>query len=175
MNKPGRQYRYQEPDATMTLREGHAEYCAANNLLDPDAFESEKAAELFACHDHCHIVFGTNTDIIQEGMTDFWTMWGADVGVKRYMEYLEDPVTKQFAKDLMKQFTWREIIWDQLCSLPYYWRIWRASKRMKKKWEFFNYAAYLDTPLNEIRETFGIELVELPPIRRPVTAEMPAR
>jgi hypothetical protein len=167
----GRSYRYQEPNATMTLREGLAEYKTAHpELLDPASFENPKVGELFACHDPCHIVFGTNTDIIQEGMTDFWTMWGSSIGWRAYAAYLKEPGAMKVLKDIMKQFTWWQIARDQLRSLPYYWRVWRHSKRMSKRWDFYAWRDYLDTPLDQIRREHGIELIDPPDIRVPAAA-----
>lgn len=168
---PGRCHRYQEPDTTMTLREGLAEYKAAHpELLDPEAFDNPKVGELFACHDPCHIVFGTNTDIVQEGMTDMWTIWGSTVGFKTYLGYMTQPGTTDVLKDIMKEFTIWQVVTDQIRSLPAYWKVWRHSKRMNKKWDFYGWEAFLDRPLDEIRREHGIELIDPPPIRSVETA-----
>lgn len=168
----GLRYRYQDPESTMTLREGLAEYKAANpELVEAESFDNPKTGELFACHDPCHVVFGTNTDIVQEGMTDMWTIFGSSVGFKAYLAYAKEDATKDVLRDIMKQFTWWQITRDMFRSLPYFWKVWRRSKKMTKPWDFYGWRDYLDTPLDEIRRIHGIELIDPPAIR--ATPAMP--
>ncbi len=170
----GRRFAYQQPDATMTLREGLAEYFESNpELEDPEAFEDPEAGELFACHDAVHIVFGTNTEIKQEAMTDMWAMWGTDVGWRRYMAYLKQPAATDILKKIGRELGWWHVIRESFGALPYIWRVRKYAKRMHKRWPFHDWKAQLDRPLAEIRAEYGIEFFDLPEPRGDLMPAMP--
>ena len=76
---------YQLPDATMTLREGLAEYYRVNpGLSDPVEINDPKSAFYFRNHDSTHVVFGTHTGELHEGINDLWTIFGVDIRLRDY-------------------------------------------------------------------------------------------
>ena len=148
--------RYQHQDTSMTLREGVLEYYAANaELIDPES-GSEAAQELFRRHDVCHVLFGTDTSVVQEAMTDTWTMFGSDVGFYRYFEYLKAPEVRGILDDLGY---WRSFV-ESVKSIPACLRAIFRAQRMNKPWRWHGYDRYWDVPLAEIREEFGIEVFQ---------------
>ncbi len=163
---PGRRHRYQRPDTTMTLREGMEEYRAANpGLLEPEAFDNPKLGALMAAHDRCHIVFGTNTDMVQEAMTDLWGMCGTNMGLGYATAFMREPGVKALTKSVMAGLSGWQIVTDFVRSIPYMWKVWVHSRRMRKDWDYFGWEDHLDRPLVELRREFGIELIDLPMIR----------
>ncbi len=161
MNTSGR-HQYQDPRATMTLREGLEEYRAAYPyLIDPDSFTDGTSGELFACHDPCHILFGTNTDLMQEGMTDMWTVWGTDIGFSGYIAYMKAPEARETLGGIIRDAGAWHMTVEMVRGLPQIWRVWRHSRRMTKPWTFRGWRDHLDRPLSEIRREFGIELVKV--------------
>ncbi|HLK26181.1 MAG TPA: hypothetical protein VKT30_16110, partial [Caulobacteraceae bacterium] len=70
-----RRCRYQAQDSQQTLAEGLAEYYAANGarVAAPASLPAESRA-LFRNHDVCHVVFGLDTTLEDEGMADVRTL-----------------------------------------------------------------------------------------------------
>lgn len=166
----GRRHRYQDPASTMTLREGLDEYFSSNpELVDPATMENPEAAALFSCHDAVHVVFGTNTDIKQEAMTDMWAIWGSDVGWRRYFGYLNQPEPKAVLKQIARDFGYWHVIRESFAAIPYVWRVRKHAKRMHQPWPFYAWEQHLDRRLCDIRRELGVELVEPPPV-----ADMPS-
>lgn len=150
---------YQHQDATLSLREGLRDYFRSNpELLDPDELERQgsKSADLFRNHDVVHVVFGTDTSVAQEAMTDTWSMLATDVGVLRYLSYLNEPE----AMDIVREIGWGKALGESVKAVPAMVEVWRRSRRMTKKWPWTGHEAWLDTPLAEIREEFGIEVFQ---------------
>ncbi len=158
---PGaRRHAYQQPDSTLTLREGLREYFDSNpNLLDPDEPEqagSPEAAELFKHHDVVHIVFGTNTDVGQEAMTDTWAMAATDVGWRTYMGYLRQPE----AMAIFNSIGWARAMWESFKAIPAVLGVLRRARRMSKRWPWKHHDQYLDVPLRDIRQEFNIDVFQ---------------
>ena len=147
---------YQNADSALTLREGLAVYFAANpglTVVDP----GDPEAELFLPHDACHIVFGLGTSLVEEGMADIWTMFGADIGITRYlkmMKYVASLEPASIVKPLGLWVILRDTVLGTGAMLRSAWR----ARAMHKKWTFRGYTDYLDTPLLEIRAEFGIRV-----------------
>lgn len=157
---------YQRQDSTLTLREGLEAYFAENpQLLDPDTIEG-KAAELFRCHDAVHVVFGTNTEIRQEAMTDTWSMFGTDIPWREFIAYLNEPAAIGVVNDI----GWGTALWESVKAVPAVIEVVRRGRRMTKKWPWYGHEAYLDVPLASIREEFGIEVFQ----PRPASEAAPA-
>ncbi|NVB40132.1 hypothetical protein G6O69_19960 [Pseudenhygromyxa sp. WMMC2535] len=157
---------YQHQDATISLRDGLREYFRSDpKLIDPDALEQQgsKAADLFRNHDVVHVVFGTDTSVRQEAMTDTWSMTGTDVGVGAYLSYLNEPL----AIDIVREVGWIKVLGESLRALPDMLEIWLRSRRMTKKWPWKDHDAWLDVPLAEIRQEFGIEVFQPRPVAAP--------
>lgn len=105
--------RYQDQDSTQTLREGLAEYYAANVgiVMRPDDLPPESVA-LFRSHDLCHVIFGLDTSLGDETLADTRTLLSCDVGARRYARYLTSDRT---AKTLFKSSAIRK-----RCGSPFY-------------------------------------------------------
>ncbi|MEZ4317206.1 MAG: hypothetical protein R3F61_06870 [Myxococcota bacterium] len=149
---------YQDPHATLTLREGLAEYFASDpTLTDPDDCSPE-GAELFRRHDAVHIVFGTNRELEQEAMTDAWTAFGTTAPWSVFREYLAVPEVAAVFADIGVVTS----VLGSIRATPSIWRVWRHSRRMREPWPFDGYAAHYDHRLCDLREQYGIELVRQP-------------
>lgn len=147
---------YQLQDSALTLAEGLEEYFEANpglTKVEPGAPE----AELFLPHDACHVVFGTGTSLVEEAMTDFWTMFGADIGVGEYVRLMKHVNQIEPAQIAAKIGAW-VIARDMVLGTPAMLRAcWRA-RAMRAKWRFHDYEAQLHRPLRDIREELGIRV-----------------
>jgi len=148
---------YQLSDATMTLREGLAEYYRVNpGLSDPADINDPTSALYFRNHDSTHVVFGTHTGELHEGINDLWTIFGVDI---RFRDYAGGFFATDESKTIAKQFelkTMIRILWQTVRLWP---ELRRRARAMTKKWPWTPPEVFLDRPLNELRAEFGIELL----------------
>ena len=148
---------YQLPDASMTLREGLEEYYRVNpGLSDPAEITDPTSALYFRNHDSTHVVFGTHTGPLHEGINDLWTIMGVDI---RFREYAGGFFATDESKTIAKQL-------DLGSILPLLWRslrLWpeirRRTRAMARKWPWTPPTPYLDRPLKDLREEFGIRVM----------------
>jgi hypothetical protein len=152
-----RRCRYQEQDSRQTLAEGLAEYYAVNGerVARPPSLPPESQA-LFRNHDICHVIFGLDTTLEDEGMADVRTLLSCDVGWRRYARYMtSDPE----AKAIFKELGYARAVWVTLIVIPRILRAIGESWRASKRWPWDTPAEYLDRALTELRDEFGIRIV----------------
>ena len=78
--------KYQNPLSEQTLEEGLEEYRKGNeSILNYKNTEDSKF--FFIPHDVCHVIFGCNTSLKDEAITDTWTLFGTDVGLTKFIEF----------------------------------------------------------------------------------------
>ncbi|KIG12794.1 hypothetical protein DB30_01002 [Enhygromyxa salina] len=148
--------RYQDPNATMTLREGLAEYYRVNpGLSIPANLTNEVGAKYFHCHDCTHVVFGTHTGPLDEGVNDMLTMMGVSVSVRRYLvDFFQTGEVEAVAKGYTVGSVGK-LLFQTMRVMP---TVWRRTRAMTKKWPWSPPEALLDRPLNELRAEYGISV-----------------
>ncbi len=157
--RPALPHRYMHQDATMTLREGLEELRRATpDLLEPSDMP-ENIGRFFAAHDICHVVFGTDTSLPNEAMTDTWTLAGTNVELRDLLAYYKQEDSRKVLNDLMRELGWWRTIWASIGALPKVARVIWSARRMTRKWPIYGNEVYLDTPLGELREMFNIRVV----------------
>lgn len=148
---------YQRAETTLTLREGLAEYYRVNpGLSDPARIDDEATATYFRNHDCTHVVFGTHTGPLDEGVNDLLTMFGVDI---RVLDYVKGFFSSDVAKSITKTYFNRSLptlLWRTLRLTP---RVWRTTRAMRRKWPWTPPPELMDRPLQEIRREYGIELL----------------
>ena len=154
MNRP---LHYREQDSRQTLAEALAEYYAANEgIIARPADLPPDSAALFKNHDMCHVIFGLDTTLADEAMSDTRTMLSCDVGAAKYALYLgADPQ----AQKILKEVGLAGFLLGTVKAVP---RICRAAVeafRMKKKWPWEPPASYQSRTLGELRREFGIRVI----------------
>jgi hypothetical protein len=152
---PARRFSYQDQDCPLTLTEGMDEYVQGHPGLLREAEMSPEAAKLFHGHDICHVLFGLDTTIADEALADMWGMFGTDVGVGRYLKYLQ----VNEAQQIVKSIGWSVTIKESLRAMPRVLKAIAGSRSMRRKWPWENHEAYLNTPLADIRREFNIRVV----------------
>lgn len=146
---------YQQQDSQLTLQQGLEEYYQRNKgLVQADACESE-VAQLFQRHDIVHVIFGCSTSLRDETLADTWTIFGSTVKLHDYLSYLKYSETFEVLGDIKL----RGIVWEVAQSIPDMFRVIRRSRRMLKKWNWADYSAYLNQPLRDLRQEFGIQVM----------------
>ncbi|PRP91087.1 hypothetical protein ENSA5_58240 [Enhygromyxa salina] len=147
---------YQDQDSPLTLREGLDEYYRDNPKVTPPDEASDEGARFFASHDVAHVVFGTNTQILDETITDLWQIFGLDISA---WEYARQGAAAPEVREVFRELGLRGLA-KGLALLPrYVGEIWRRTRRMHKPWPWTEFGEYLDRPLAEIRAEFGIEVL----------------
>lgn len=150
---------YQRPDTNKTLREGLAEYYQVNSgLIDPASMDDEFSAHYFHCHDTTHVIFGTHTGPLDEGVNDLFTMFGVDVSYPRYIKgFFKTNEAQTVVKDY-RAFTTASVFGSVVGTLRLVPRVWRTCRAMHKKWPWDPPRAVLDQPIVDLREEHGIEV-----------------
>jgi hypothetical protein len=151
-----KRFRYQDRGCALTLRQGLQEYFAGHSgllNLDPADIQTE---EFFRSHDACHVLFGLDTTLPDEGLADLWTVFGTDIGLRWYVIYL---CTNPAARQIVKDIGLFQRIATGLRLLPSVARVFLRSRKMTNKWPWGHEGRYLDCPLIEIRHEFNIDIL----------------
>lgn len=140
----------------MTLEEALEEYYRVNpGLDDPKDIENPESALWFRLHDTTHVIFGTHTGDLNEGCNDWYTIFGVALPFRDYIGgYLRTEQSKSinayyFKWDALRMF-WKTL----LLTLP----MRRLAKSMHKKWPWQPSDKMYQTPLNALREEYGIQV-----------------
>jgi hypothetical protein len=142
---------YQRPDSRLTLAEGLGEYYASRDDLLRGRGLSAAAREFFRCHDTAHVVFGCSTDLLDEAVVKLWSFFGTSAGLGLWRAYRLPESQEVYAT-----LAWGEVAATALRSVAVVPRVlWRCS-RMRGRWPWAEFDAYLDVPLAEIRSHYGI-------------------
>jgi hypothetical protein len=144
-------------DSRQTLAQGLAEYYAVNGarVTPPPSLPPESRA-LFRNHDTCHVIFGLDTTLEDEGMADVRTLLSCDVGWRSYARYMtSDPE----AKAIFKQLGYARAVWVTLILVPRMARAISEAWRMSKRWPWEPPAEHFDRPLADLRREYGIRLI----------------
>lgn len=80
-------FEYQQPEATLTLESGIAEYYASRDDLVRGRGLSARASAFFRCHDTAHVVVGCSTTLINEAMVKVWSFFGTTSGLGLLRDY----------------------------------------------------------------------------------------
>ncbi len=146
---------YQAQDSSMTLREGLAEYFRENRALMDGAELPRDLSLGLHSHDIAHVVFGCDTSLLGEVILVRCTLFGETGSIRPYLIELRRRETRGLFRDAFASFRltmlWRLV---KLASTA----VWR-SLRMRARWPFEAYEPYLDQPLCEIRDRFGIRVI----------------
>lgn len=142
---------YQQQDSPLTLGEGLAEYFAANNDHLRTRQLTAAADEFFRCHDVAHVVFGCDIVLADELVVKISSLFGTTEGLGVMRGYALPE-----SKEIYEELTVVLIVTITLKALLLVPRtVWRCL-RMTKPWPWAEFDAYLDMPLDQLRQEFGI-------------------
>jgi hypothetical protein len=149
---------YQHPDATLTLQEGLAEYYGARDDLVTGRGASTDAQAFFRCHDVAHVVFGCGTTLRQEALVKIWSFFGTTEGFGLLRAYRLPE-----SQEIYRTLGFMDIAGTMGFSLVYVPIVLGRCLRMRRRWPWSDFEAYLSVPLVETRREFGIQVVEVRP------------
>lgn len=146
---------YQAQDSPLTLREGLAEYFGRNSGLMDQAELPRDLGEGLHSHDIAHVIFGCDTSLLGEVVLARWSLFGVTGSIRPYLTGLRRRETRGLFRDALARFRpsmlWRLVKFASIAII--------RSLRMSERWPFDAYEPYLDQPLCEIRERFGIRVL----------------
>lgn len=145
---------YQNPHSTQTLREALEEYRSYNKEILNYKNEDESNF-FFVSHDVCHVLFGCNTNLEDEAITDTWTIFGSDVSLKKFYRFTK----LEGHQEIIKEVGLLGVIKTFFRSIPRIIKVIFRSRKMKTKWKWDKYEVYMEDKLFEIRKNFKIEIV----------------
>jgi hypothetical protein len=145
---------YQNPETTLTLESGLAEYYASRDDLAKGRSMSPQAEEFFRCHDAAHVVFGCSTTLINEAMVKLWSFFGTTRGLGLIREYRLPE-----SQEIYQQLDWGSIGHTAIRSLTVSPRVMARCVRMHKRWPWSGFDAYRQVALGELRREYGIQIL----------------
>ena len=146
---------FMDPSSRKTLREGLSEYFHQSSaLMDKSELPSDLGKGLQS-HDVAHVVFGCDTSFLGEVVLARWSIFGVTGSIRPYLTGFRRRETRGLFIDALSAFRPR-MFWPvvKFASVAVV-----RSLRMRKRWPFENYSQYLDEPLCDIRERFGIRVL----------------
>ncbi|NET91219.1 MAG: hypothetical protein F6K45_24535 [Kamptonema sp. SIO1D9] len=150
-----KKFQYQQQYSQQTLQAGLDEYYAKHPGLITEDNSSSQVAKLFRLHDVTHVIFGCDTSIAEETLTDTWTIFGSTVKLSEYLKYLQYPETRKLVQDV----GYLKLFGAFILTIPAVFQVIARTRKMKKKWIWSGYEEYLNYPLFQIRQEFGIEVI----------------
>ncbi|AJC48358.1 hypothetical protein IB642_04575 [Allofrancisella guangzhouensis] len=152
---------YLKQDCSLTLQECLEKYNKNYPFLNANNGHDE-ASKWFRNHDITHVIFGTKPFQIRgEAINDIWTLIGSNVTFKGYKEFFKFVDYKTVINSYLKKYKYKFIVYlvtlgyIPICVLAAF----RAFK-MTKKWDWYNYDNYLNTPVKDIRKEFNIKVIK---------------
>jgi hypothetical protein len=146
-------HQFESSASAQTLAEGLAEYYGANPELKRGAALSPEAREFFQAHDVVHVVYGCSTSMPDEAIVKLSSLFGSSAGLAVLRGYqLHESL------DIYRRLPLRSTL-AALMTAPYLVgrTIWRCT-RQRAKWPWGDHRQFMQTPLRELRERFGIRV-----------------
>lgn len=147
--------RYQTLETDQTLAEGLSEF-RASIQPKPTFSDNPETQRMFDAHDSLHVLFALDTRVLHESLVDLHTLMGSDAGLKVLIDYSKAPEIKEIFKEAG---VW-PLAKGLIHALRYIPHARRNAKAMSKKWEWWGYERYLNTPLSELRAEYGVGLAD---------------
>ena len=150
-----RTFRYEDQDASLTLRQGLSEYYASDPALLAPSHVSDEIRRGLLAHDAAHVVFGCDTSVRGEIVLVRWSVFGAEDAVPIYLRGLRSRETRFLFADFFRKLRPATLFRGVIDGARALFR----SLRMSRRWPSLGWERYADRPLAEIRREFGIRVV----------------
>jgi len=144
---------FQRQESLQTLAQGVEEYFAANPGLAQGRGMSPEAQEFFRCHDAAHVLFGCGTALDDEAVVKIASIFGttAGLGVLRGYRLHE-------SLEIYRQLRVMPVLRSIAHSVFVVPRTIARCLGQRARWPWAEHAQYLNSPLREIRQHFGIKV-----------------
>lgn len=142
---------YQAQHSSQTLADGIAEYYAVHADQVRTRKFSAEAKEFYRCHDVAHVLFGCDISLSDELIVKINSVFGTSAGIGVLQGY-----RLAESKEGYEQLTLKDILITTAKSLFLIPKAIYRCSRMHKRWCWDTFETYLDTPLKQLREEFGV-------------------
>lgn len=150
---------FQKQDCILTLQEGLNIYY--------DAFEDKESilkgdtlTDFVFGHDCTHVIFGLGLSVKEESILDTYTIFGCKDSVKLVIKALgqlfKSKELLNLYKKLISEYGFKGLINIAISARKAKSIAKKNTKKMKKKWIYFNCEHYLSQRICDIRDEFGI-------------------
>jgi hypothetical protein len=140
-------------ESRQTLAEGISECFSAHPSLLRGEQLSCDARAFFRSHDAAHVVFGCGLSLQHEAVVKISSLFGTTGAWSVLRGYrLHESI------EIYKRLDHREIIDTALTSFVVVPRTILRCPRQRKRWPWSAFASYMETPLSDLRDEFGIRV-----------------
>jgi hypothetical protein len=151
---------YLDRHSTQTLREGLAEYYAANPHVTPPETQPSEFGKILLAHDVGHVIYGCDTGLYDELrlLALFW--WTSECTFTTYLRMKNSPAVDVMYEDMIREkgtiWLYKEIF--KVLPALIFNLIELRFKTLKwpKILPFLEFDRLLDRPLSDIRKEFGL-------------------
>lgn len=151
---------FERQHSLQTLAEGLAEYHDSNPGLAKDRSPSPQAQEFFRCHDAVHVVFGCGNSLNDEAVVKIASMLGTTAGLGVLSGY-----TLRESLEIYRALRVGDVAISVLQSVVVVPRTIVRCLRQGRRWPWDTFDMYMQVPLHDIREEFGIRVARFGPPR----------
>ncbi len=153
---------FQKQDCSLTLQEGLDIYYNAFEDQESILRGDTKTDYIFG-HDCTHIIFGLGLSIKEEAILDTYTIFGCKESLKLFTigvgQIFRSKDLLGLYKKLISEHGIKGLINIVLSSKKSANIARMNTKKMKKKWKYFNPESYLSHKIRDIRDEFGISIL----------------
>lgn len=144
---------YQHQTSHLTLAQGIAEYRAANPHLLQGRGISPEARAFFRSHDTAHVVFGCDTALADEAALKIASIFGTTAGFEVLRSYRLHEAVR-----LYRELSLPDILRTAALAIIIVPRAILRCRAQSKRWPWADFEPYMQTPLEELRDEFGIKV-----------------
>ncbi len=101
------------------------------------------------------MVFGCGTTLHGENLVDTWTIFATTCTLREYWSYVKLPE----AKKVFREAGYFRMAFAFVRDIPKLFRLFYRSRKMTRKWLWWDIDLYMDTSLDEIRTDFNIRVI----------------
>jgi len=144
---------FQHQESAHTLAQGVQEYFAANPGLAQGRIMSPEAQEFFRCHDVAHVVFGCDVALDDEAVVKIASILGTTAGLQVLKGYrLHESL------QIYRQLRILDVVLSIVRSVVIVPRTALRCMRQRGRWPWSEHQQYLQVPLHQLRQEFGIRV-----------------
>ena len=138
----------------LTLKEGLIHFREKNKKYFTKKTLSAKQEKFMDAHDIAHVLFSCDTSITGEGTVKIWTTFGTDLNFWEVTAGYNDVNAFQ----LFREYSIKHLVKNMVQLFRRIPQTFLRARQMSKKWSFYNYHKFLNTPIKDIRSEFNIHI-----------------
>ncbi len=120
-------------------------------------YHSPLARRIIKAHDITHIIFACDTSLLGELQVQSWSSFGVKKNLLEAPKYLKD----KEATSLLNPVGFSNLVWFILTHLDEVFKVWQQSRKLSKKWVYFDEDRYMATKIGNIRAEYNIMIAGL--------------